>query len=215
MNMTANEYLLHTEFLESVAKDLKEVKAIAKKIGYPVAVKIISADILHKTEAGGIKLMVESETDLEKGFAEVLASAKAYNADADVYGVLIQEMATGGVEAMEVIVGAYRDETFGHTLMFGLGGVFVEVFKDVAHRVVPISEQDAREMILETKGSVLMKGYRGKEKMDIGVVVSTLQKVGKLLEDFGDRIFELDINPLIVYPEGKGGVAVDALIRID
>ncbi len=200
---------------ESIAKDLKAAKAIAQKIGYPVAIKIISTDILHKTEAGGIKLGVESETDLEKGFAEVLANAKAYNADADVDGVLIQEMATGGVEAMEVIVGAYRDKTFGHTLMFGLGGVFVEVFKDVAHRVVPISEQDAREMILETKGSVLMKGYRGNEKMDIGAVVSTLQKVGKLLEDFGDRILELDINPLIVYPEGKGGVVVDALIRIN
>jgi len=198
---------------ESVAKDLKEAKAIAQKIGYPVAIKIISTDILHKTEAGGIKLGVEFETDLEKGFAEVLANAKAYNADADVYGVLIQEMATGGVEAMEVIIGAYRDETFGHTLMFGLGGVLVEAFNDVAHRVVPISEQDAWEMIHETKGSVLMKGYRGKEKMDIGAVVATLQKVSKLLADFGDRILELDINPFLVYPEGKGGVAVDALIR--
>ena len=91
----------------------------------------------------------------------------------------------------------------------------MEVFKDVTHRILPVSEQDAWEMIHETKGSVLLKGYRGKEKMDIGAVVSTLQKVGKLMEDFGGRILELDINPLIVYPEGKGGVAVDALIRIN
>ena len=91
----------------------------------------------------------------------------------------------------------------------------MEVFKDVAHRVVPISEQDAREMILETKGAALMGGYRSKEKMDLGAVVSTLQQIGKLLEDFGDRILELDINPFAVYPEDKGGVAVDALIRIN
>ena len=116
---------------------------------------------------------------------------------------------------IEVIVGACQDETFGHTLMFGLGGVHVEVFKDVAHRIVPISEQDAHEMIFETKGHGLLRGYRNKAKFDIGVVVSTLQNVGKLLEDFGDRILELDINPLIVYPEGRGGVVVDALIRIN
>ena len=143
----------------------------------------------------------------------MFSNAKDYDADSIVEGVLIQEMANHGTEAVEVIIGAYRDETFGHALMFGLGGVFVELFKDVAHGIVPISEQDAREMILETKGAGLLSGFRGKGKMDIGAIVSTLLKVNKLLEDFGDRIIELDINPLIVYPEGKGGITVDALIR--
>ncbi|MBW1961147.1 MAG: acetate--CoA ligase family protein [Deltaproteobacteria bacterium] len=200
---------------EAVAKDEEEAKTIAQKIGYPVALKVLSSDIPHKTEAGVIKLSIESEKHLEEGFAEVLANAKAFKTDANVEGVLVQQMAKESTGALEAIVGIYRDETFGPALMFGLGGVFVEVFKDVAHRIVPISELDAWEMILETKGAVLMSGYRGKEKMDIQAVVLTLQKVGKLLEDFGDRILELDINPLIVYPEGKGSIAVDALIRIN
>jgi acetyltransferase len=197
------------------AKDVVEAKTIAKKIGYPVALKLLSSDIPHRTESGAIKLGIESEKGLEEGFTEVLANAKAFKVDAKVDGVLVQEMAKRSVEAVEAIVGIYQDETFGPVVMFGLGGVFVEIFKDVTHRILPISEQDAREMIFETRGSVLMKGYRGKEKTDIGAVVSTLKKIDKLLEDFGDRIIELDINPLIVYPEGKGSVAVDALIRIN
>ena len=198
---------------EAVAKDLAEAKRMAREIGYPVALKVLSTDIPHKTEAGAIKLGVESENRLEHGYTEVLANAKAFKADAEVDGVLIQEMAKGNGEAVEAIVGIYRDETFGPALMFGLGGVFVEVFKDVTHRILPVSEEDVWEMILETKGAALLKGYRGKGKMDMGAVASTLQKVGRLLDDFGERILELDINPLIVYSEGKGGVAVDALIR--
>ena len=198
---------------EAVAKDLGEAKGMAQEIGYPVALKVLSTDIPHKTEAGVIKLGIGSEKQLEQGYTEILANAKAFKADAKVDGVLVQEMAAGNGEAVEAIVGVYRDETFGPALMFGLGGVFVEVFKDVTHRILPVSEADVWEMILETKGSALLKGYRGKGKMDLGAVAATLQKVGRLLDDFGGRILELDINPLIVYPEGEGGVAVDALIR--
>jgi acetate---CoA ligase (ADP-forming) len=198
---------------EAVAKDLGEAKEIARKIGYPVALKVLSTDIPHKTEAGAIKLGIESEKHLEKGYTDVLANAKAFKADAQVDGLLIQEMATAYGETVEAIVGIYRDETFGPVLMFGLGGVFVEVFKDVTHRVLPVTEADVWEMILETKGAALLKGYRGKGKMDMPAIAATLLKVGRLLNDFGDRILELDINPLIVYPEGRGGVAVDALIR--
>ncbi|GAG50763.1 unnamed protein product, partial [marine sediment metagenome] len=156
---------------EQLATDLFEAKAIAEKIGYPLVLKVLSPDIPHKTEAGVIKLGIDSEESLEKGFNEVIAKARDFTKDARIDGVLIQEMAEKGIE---VIVGMSQDAQFGPTLMFGLGGVFVEVFKDVALRVVPISSLDAREMIDETKGSILLKGYRGMEKMDIEEIVSTL-----------------------------------------
>lgn len=195
---------------EQLAKDLTEAKTIAETIGYPLVLKVLSSDIPHKTEAGVIKLGVNSEEALEKGFNEILRKAKDFKKDAKIDGVLIQEMAEKGVE---VIVGMSQDTQFGPTIMFGMGGVFVEIFKDVALRVVPVSSPDAREMVDEIKGAILLKGYRGMEKMDIDAIVLTLIKVSKLSEDLKENIQELDINPLIVYPEGKGVKAVDALIR--
>lgn len=194
---------------EHTAMNLFEAKAIAEKMGYPLVLKVLSPDIPHKTEAGVIKLGIGSEESLEKGFNEIIAKASGFRKDARIDGVLIQEMAQKGIE---IIVGMSQDAQFGPTLMFGLGGVFVEVFKDVALRVVPISSLDAREMIDETKGSILLKGYRGMEKMDIDEIVSTLLKVSKLSDDLKQDIQELDINPLVVYPKGKGVKAVDALI---
>ena len=194
---------------EQLATDLLEAKAIAEKMGYPLVLKVLSPDIPHKTEAGVIKLGIDSEENLEKRFNEIVKKGRDYKKDARIDGVLIQEMAEKGIE---VIMGMSQDPQFGPTLMFGLGGVFVEVFKDVAHRVVPISSLDAREMIDETKGSILLKGYRGMEKMDIDEIVSTLLRVSKLSDDLKEIIQELDINPLVVYPKGKGVKAVDALI---
>ena len=194
---------------EYLAADLTEAKAIAENMSYPLVLKVLSPDISHKTEAGVMKLGIGSEESLEKGFNEIIAKARNFKRDVRIDGVLIQEMAE---KAIEVIVGMSQDAQFGPTLMFGLGGVFVEVFKDVALRVVPISSLDAREMIDETKGSILLKGYRGMEKMDIDEIVSTLLRVSKLSDDLKEVIQELDINPLAVYPEGKGVRAVDALI---
>ena len=143
------------------------------------------------------------------GYTEVLENAKRYRPDAKIEGLLIQEMIQGGTE---VIVGMSQDLQFGPTVMFGLGGIFVEVYKDVSLRVAPISRMDAKEMMAEVKGSVLLGGYRGKEKGDVEGVIQVLLRVSQLAMDWKEKIKELDINPLIVLGEGKGVRAVDALI---
>jgi acyl-CoA synthetase (NDP forming) len=194
---------------EILTGNLEQAKKAAEEIGYPVALKVMSADIPHKTEAGVIRLGVRSETELAASFGEILSKAKKFKTDAKIDGVLVQEMAEKGVE---LIIGMKRDTGFGPVIMFGLGGVFVEVFKDVSFRIPPLALQDAREMIEEIKGSKLLKGYRGTEKMDCEAIASTLMSVAGLSLDIGEEIRELDINPLIVYPEGRGVKVVDALI---
>ena len=194
---------------EKLTGNVEQAKKAADEIGYPVALKVMSADIPHKTEAGVIKLGVRSETELATSFGEILEKAKKFKADAKIDGVLIQEMAEKGVE---LIIGMKRDASFGPVIMFGLGGIFVEVFKDVSFRIPPLSMRDAREMIEEIKGSKLLKGYRGMEKMDVEAIASTLMSVAGLSLDLGEEIRELDINPVIVYPRGKGIKVVDALI---
>lgn len=194
---------------EQLAGRLEQAKKAAGEIGYPVALKVMSADIPHKTEAGVIKLGVQSETELVASFREILDHAKRFKADAKIDGVLVQEMAGKGVE---LIIGMKQDADFGPVIMFGLGGIFVEVFKDVSFRIPPLSLRDAREMIGEIRGSKLLMGYRGMEKMDVEAIASTLVSVAGLSLDLGAEIRELDINPLIVYPRGKGIKVVDALI---
>lgn len=194
---------------EQMVGDAAQAKKAAEEIGYPVALKVMSADIPHKTEAGAIELGVRSETELTVSFGKVIEQARRFKADAKIDGVLVQEMAKKGVE---LIVGMKRDADFGPVIMFGLGGIFVEVFRDVSFRIPPFSMQEAREMIGEIKGSKLLTGYRGMEKMDVEAVAATLVSVAGLSMDLGEGIRELDINPLIVYPEGKGIKVVDALI---
>ena len=194
---------------EKMTGDVEEAKQAAKEIGYPVAMKVMSADIPHKTEAGVIELGVRSENGLVAAYGELIAKAKRFKADARIDGVLIQEMAAKGVE---LIIGMKRDAGFGPVIMFGLGGIFVELFKDVAFRVLPISLSDAREMVGEIKGTKLLNGYRGMEKLDCEAIAETLMSVARLSLDLGEEIRELDINPLIVYPRGKGIRVVDALI---
>ena len=194
---------------EHLTGSLEAAKRAAEEIGYPVALKVMSADIPHKTEAGVIKLGVRSEAELAASFGEILDRAKRFRADAKIDGVLVQEMAEKGTE---LIIGMKRDADFGPVIMFGLGGIFVEVFKDVSFRIPPLSLQDAREMIGDIRGAMLLTGYRGMAKMDVEAIASTLVRVAGLSMDLGDRIKELDINPLIVYPMGKGVKAVDALI---
>jgi acetyltransferase len=195
---------------EQLAKDFSTAKEIVHKMGYPVALKIVSPDIQHKTEAGVVKLGIDSDTLFETAFHEIMANAQNYQKGALIEGVLIQAMAAKGVE---VVVGMSNDAQFGPTLMFGLGGVFVEVVQDVAFRVLPISGSEACKMIHETKGSILLNGYRGMAKMDIDGIVTTLIKVSQMSTDLKDIIQELDINPLMVYPTGQGVQAIDALIR--
>ncbi|MEW6333272.1 MAG: acetate--CoA ligase family protein [Thermodesulfobacteriota bacterium] len=194
---------------EILAVDLEAAKRAADEIGYPVALKVMSADIPHKTDAGVIRLGIRSEAELTAAFGDLVARAKGISADARIDGILVQEMAEKGVE---VIVGMKREPGFGPVILFGLGGVFVEVFRDVAFRIPPFSLSDARDMIEEIRGSKLLKGYRGAEKMDVEAIAETLVRVAALALDSGEQIRELDINPLIVYPEGKGVKVVDALI---
>jgi acetyltransferase len=174
-----------------------------------VALKIDSPDILHKTEAGALKLDIKSRDELAAAFDEVLASSLRYKPDAMINGVLIQEMIKGGTE---VIVGMKNDPQFGPTILFGLGGIFVEILKDISLRVAPIDEKEALEMISEVKGFKILAGARGRAKADIDAVASVLVKASRMALDLEDRIAELDINPLLVLPEGKGAFVADALV---
>ncbi len=194
---------------EKLTGNVDEAKQAAREIGYPVVMKVMSADIPHKTEAGVIKLGIQSESELAASYGELREKAKRFKADVRIDGVLIQEMAPKGVE---MIIGMKRDAGFGPVVMVGLGGIFVEVFKDVAFRVPPISLADARAMIGEIKGAKLLNGYRGMEKMDCEAIAAALMSVAGLSLDLGEAIRELDINPLIVYPQGRGIKVVDALI---
>lgn len=179
----------------------------ANQMGYPVVMKIDSPDIPHKTEVNGIRLNVQNGQEVRQAFQEIYASAKELCPDADLHGISIQEMLPQGVE---VIIGVTTDPTFGPVIMFGLGGVFVEVFKDVAFRVAPISRQDAISAMESLKGHQILQGVRNKKPVDQEAIIDVLLKVSQLMEDYSDEILEIDINPLIVYEDGI--VAADALI---
>jgi acetyltransferase len=194
---------------EEVATSEEHALKIAKSIGFPLALKIDSEDILHKTEAGGLKLNINNQDQLIASYHEVLRNAKRYKPDAKITGVLIQQMVVGGTE---VIVGVKNDPQFGPTIMFGLGGIFVEILKDVSLRVAPIAREDAHGMIKEIKGFKVLDGARGRDKMDVGAIADVLVKVSRLATDHRDHIAELDINPLLVLPEGQGVFVADALV---
>lgn len=194
---------------ELLVTGLAEAKEAALKVGYPVAMKVMSADIPHKTDAGVIKLGVESEEELVSAYDEILKKAKTFDSTAKIDGILIQEMAEKGVE---LIVGMKWDDGFGPVFMCGLGGIYTEIFNDVALRTFPLSLADAQQMVEDFKGAQLLKGYRSAEPMDIEAIVRALMDLASLSSDLGGDIRELDINPLIVYSRGKGVKVVDALI---
>ncbi|WP_027364191.1 acetate--CoA ligase family protein [Desulfotruncus alcoholivorax] len=191
---------------EVLAHTAEEAVQAAREIGYPVVMKIISPDILHKTEAGGVILNISSDEEVIESFNQIIWNAQKYNQNALVQGVLVQEMLSGGIE---IIVGSGKDPVFGSTVIAGLGGIFVEVLEDVALRVAPVSNLDAQEMLEELKGKQIFEGVRGKEPVDKKALVEVIQKVSRLVEDF-PQIAELDINPMLLFP--KGAAAVDALI---
>ncbi len=194
---------------EDVAKTEQEAVQVAETIGYPVVLKIDSPDILHKTEAGGLKLNIQNRDELIRAYNDVLQNVHAYNPAARVNGVLVHEWVSDGAQ---VIVGVNNDPLFGPTVMFGLGGIFVEVLKDVSLRVAPLSRGDALEMMEETKGFNVLVGARGEAKADIHAVADVLVNVSRLALELEDHIRELDINPLMVHAEGQGVRVVDALV---
>ncbi len=186
----------------------EECVRAAREIGYPVVMKIASPDIIHKSDAGGVKVGVKNDDELRQAFRSIVESAKKYKADAKIKGVLVQEMVKS---AKETILGASQDPTFGPVIMFGLGGIYVEVLKDVVFRVAPIDEREATKMVESIKTIKLLKGVRGEKPSDLKAISDSLQRLSELVVDFPE-IKEFDINPLLVLEEGKGARVVDARI---
>jgi acetyl-CoA synthetase (ADP-forming) len=192
----------------ALARDVEEAVKIAREIHYPLVIKIASPDIIHKSDAKGVMVGISSELELRQAFKEIIKNAQAYKPDARILGVTIQEYLP---PAREVIVGAVQDPSFGATVMFGLGGIWVEVLKDISFRLAPLTIEEAMEMIKEIKGYPVLAGLRGTPPADMEAVASLIQKVGQLAHEFPE-IAEMDLNPVFVYNSGKGAVAVDARI---
>jgi len=193
----------------SVAKNAEEAVKSAEKIGYPVVMKIVSPDVIHKFDVGGVLINLKTAREVESAFKKILENVKKHNPNAKIIGITVQEMAPASTE---VIVGAIKDPQFGQTLMFGLGGIFVEILKDVTFRIAPITEQEAREMIIEVKAYPLLQGYRGQPPADIDAIAKILLATSRLIMDY-PQIKELDLNPVIVYE--KGAKTVDARIILE
>jgi len=187
-----------------------EAVAAAREIGTPVALKVMSPQILHKTEAGIIALNLTGEQEIHRSYDRLLAAARSYDPDASIDGVLCQRMATGAVS--EAIVGLLIDPQFGPAVIFGMGGVMVEVLGDRALGIPPLDRDTARGMIEQTRTCRILKGFRGAPPADMEALIDVLIAVGNLAVDWSERIEALDINPLLIMPEGKGAVAVDALL---
>ncbi len=193
----------------ALAKTEEEAVKLAEEIGFPVVMKIVSPDILHKSDAGGVKVNIKNSDEARAAFKTILENAKAYKADADIHGIVIQEMAPWGTE---VILGSVNDPTFGPTMMFGLGGIFVEVLKDVTFRVAPVSQGQAMRMLGEIRGAPILAGVRGEAPRDREMLADTITRYATMILDLSDEISESDANPVLVYEEGKGIKVVDARI---
>ncbi|MDA8423289.1 MAG: acetate--CoA ligase family protein [Nitrospiraceae bacterium] len=190
----------------AISRTSKEAGLMASKIGFPVVMKVSSPDILHKTDVGGVRVNVKTQQEAEDAFLDITSNARRIMPDAFIKGVMIFEMLKGG---KEVILGVTFDRTFGHMIMFGLGGIYVEVLKDVSFRIVPVTRRDALTMVNEIKTIGLLRGARGERPADISAIASYIVNLSCLVSDFPE-IQELDINPLMVME--KGAVALDARI---
>ncbi len=194
---------------ERLASSEQEAALAAREIGFPVVVKIDSPDIGHKTDLGCVQINLETEDEVREAFRTVTENAQKHAPKARISGVLVQEMVSGGTE---VIIGVSTDPHYGQTIVFGLGGIFVEVLEDVSLRILPIELVDAEAMVREIKGYKVLEGTRGKKPRDIQTLAETIRRVADLADDLKDHIAEMDINPLMVFEKGKGVKALDALI---
>jgi acetyl-CoA synthetase (ADP-forming) len=192
-----------------LARIESEAAEFAEELGFPVVLKIVSPDIIHKSDAGGVMVNLKSKVEVQDAYRKILENAKKYKATAKIAGVLVQEMAP---QSTEVIIGAIKDPQFGQTLMFGLGGIFVELLKDVTFRVAPITREDAHEMVTEVKAYPLLKGYRNTPPADIDAIINILLSTSKLIMDYPE-IKELDLNPIMAYADGAK--TVDARIILE
>ncbi len=192
-----------------LAASKKEAIAISKKVGFPVALKIVSPEITHKSDVGGVKLGLKTSKQVEAAYEEILSAVKQKYPRAVIDGVSVQKMARPGTE---VIVGMTKDAQFGPVLMFGLGGILVELLKDVSFRIVPLEREDARDMIREIKGYPILEGFRGMEPVDVSILEEILLKISRFVDD-NPGIKELDLNPIFAYKDGA--VAVDARVILE
>lgn len=189
-----------------LARSSVEAVEIAKRIGFPVALKVVSPDIVHKSDVGGVVLDADTPEKVVDGYNRILRSVAVRSPGARIHGVLVQEMVPRG---LEVIVGGTRDPYFGPVVLFGVGGVFVEALKDVSVRVAPLTPVDAEDMIREIKGYALFENFRGQGPRDKAAVADILLRVSRLLLE-NPEIAEVDLNPVIVFEEGLGAKVADA-----
>ena len=192
-----------------LATSKEKAMAISEKLGFPVVMKIASVDVVHKSDAGGVKLGLKTTTQVGKAYDEIMKSIKKAFPHARIQGVSVQTMAKQGAE---VIIGMSKDSQFGPVLMFGLGGVLVELLKDVSFRIVPLQPRDASEIIRDIKGFPLLQGYRGSDPIDIANLENMLLKVSTFVENT-PAVKELDLNPIFVYKDGA--IALDARVVLE
>ena len=192
-----------------IAENETEAVEFAKDIGYPVVLKIVSPEIIHKSDVGGVIINLKDSRDVQNAYKQIMDNVQKHKPNAKIIGMLVQEMAPSSTE---VIVGATKDPQFGPAIMFGLGGIFVEVLRDVTFRIAPVTEDEAREMITEVRAYPLLKGYRNTPPADIDAIVKILLNTSRLVTDH-EEIKELDLNPIMVYE--KGAKTVDARIILE
>ena len=194
---------------EKLTNSADDAASAASEIGYPVVMKIVSPDILHKTEIGGVALGLADDGAVISAYNEIMERAKAAYPDAKIDGIMVGRMVTNGTE---MILGVQSDVVFGPVVMAGLGGIFTEVLKDVTFMRAPFGKREAMEMINRLKGSAILKGARGTQKADIEAVAEAIARVSVFADKNADVLDSIDVNPLLVLPEGEGAVALDGLI---
>lgn len=192
-----------------IARNTEEVVKLGSEVGFPVALKIVSPQILHKTEVGGVALNINNQDALKEEYQKMIEQVGKNASDAEILGVMVEKMMA---PSTEVIVGGIRDSQFGPSVMFGMGGIFAEVYEDVAFRVAPIDKIDAVNLMNEIKGSKILKGFRGEPAADTDAIIDVLLNVSELMVEH-NRISQLDLNPVIVYPNSV--CAVDSRIIIN
>ena len=191
-----------------IAKDSEDAILRADKIGFPVVIKVVSEDVVHKSDAGGVKVGIKSDEELRRAFEEMMVSVKNHYPDSVIEGVSVEEM----VEGVELLIGTNTDSQFGKMIALGIGGVFVEIYKDVSFRLIPVTTSDVEEMILDIKGKAMLEGYRGMPAVDKQELISLVLKVSKLIEKF-PIINEMDLNPVVATTDGLK--VIDARIILE
>ncbi len=179
-------------------KNEEEIDGLAKEINFPIVMKIVSPNIIHKTDAGGVKVNIKDETEARLAYQEIIFKAKKYNKEARIEGVIVYSMVP---QETEIIIGMMKDPHFGPVAMFGMGGIYVEVLKDVSFRIIPLEKRDAQEMITEIKAYEILKGIRGNPPRDIQAIEEVLMKVSQLTME-NPEINEIDLNPIFIFEKG-------------